>query len=141
VTSPYVNFSFAVNSLLMGGNISLLVSNRGIYVQLGGGTAFGPQVAPNGSLRSPIFRGARRPSASFSVRASRSGISDGFGTTLDAGIYARNYDAHGNASKRIWSNDRCAFFQPERDLYVSIGKPEWLSMIGGVLLFSDRYID
>lgn len=96
--SNYVNYTFSYGAFLMGGSVSLIAGGRGIFLQFGGGTVFGPQVAPNGILKSPIWRGARRPGPSFSVRVSDGGVSDGVGYQMDMGMYSRNYDLQGNVT-------------------------------------------
>lgn len=85
-------------AFLMGGSVSLLAGGNGIYLQFGGGTAIGPQVAPNGLFKSPIWRGARRPGPSFSIRASDGPVSEGYGYQLDMGLYSRNWDSQGNVT-------------------------------------------
>lgn len=88
VDSPYLNISGSASLTLFSGTVGLLASVRGIYIQVGGGTMFG-----RGALRIP-----RTPGGSLSVRASRSGISPGWATGLDAGIYAVSSDTNGNIS-------------------------------------------
>jgi RHS repeat-associated protein len=91
VTSPYVNFGLSGGASLVGGNISLLASGRGFYLQLGGGVVGQTRIGapPSGSRFS-------RFGLSPTIRASQSGITDGWGSTADFTYYARNYDSNGN---------------------------------------------
>ncbi len=84
VTSPYVNLGLSGGVLLFGGSFSFLISNRGIYAQLGGG-AMTPQNMRITKVGGTPF-----------LRASSSGITPGWGKTLDLTYYARNYDSNGN---------------------------------------------
>jgi RHS repeat-associated protein len=95
-TSPYINFAFSGGLAFFSGNAALLASNRGIYLQFGGSTAFGPGVS-NGRFVSPL-KTMSNPGGSFSVRASRSGITPGVANGVDAGIYALSVAPNRNAS-------------------------------------------
>lgn len=98
VTSPYMSIGASGGMFLMGGSIAFQFSNRGLYVQYGGGTAISPQVTKNG-FRSPIRGGGvKRFGVTPSVRFSRSGITDGASVTHDMGVAAVNVDSQGNKS-------------------------------------------
>jgi len=99
-TPGTMEISFSGGTLLMGGSVALQISYKGIYAQVGGGTAIGP-VLKNGVPTSPLKGlGDIRPKigGGGALRFSRSTPTEGFGGGVDFGLVSRNWDSKGNAS-------------------------------------------
>ncbi len=96
--NSFISFTVGGGAFLFGGSVSLQANPTGIYLQFGGGTSFFPQTARNGYLRSPLFQGARKAGASFSIRGGHGGISEGWGNQTDFGLYSIQVDSSGNTS-------------------------------------------
>jgi RHS repeat-associated protein len=92
--TPHVSYSIAGGTFLMGGNVSLLASGSGIFLQFGGGTALSSGILRAGTLA----RAVNGFGGSGSVRVSRDDVTTGWGTNLDLGMYSRSWDTHGNGS-------------------------------------------
>lgn len=119
MTSRYVNFSGAGSVAFFNGTVGLLASNRGIHLQVGGGTLFGP-AQQNGRLVSPLtnLKVLTTPGGSLRVRASRSGINPGWATGIDAGVYALSVDPNGQASHEFGPMIGIPSFNSEHNLYI-----------------------